>query len=267
MFASDLFDGHTAFVSGAAQGIGAEIALSLAEHGADVAVNDLDGDGAADVADSIRSLGNRALGLEGDVTNPDRVDEMVETATEELGTIDLAVNNAGTNTGGAIVDLDPDDWDKVMDVNAKGTFLVSKEIGRRLVDSGESGSILNISSIAGIRAHTEAGSYTASKAAIIKLTEQLALELAQDRIRVNCICPGLIWTEASDSVYSDDELREQRRGWVPLKSIGEPDDVATAAMYLLSPANNYVTGESLFVDGGAQCVGLNLVPGRSSHPR
>lgn len=266
MYSNDLFEGYTALVTGAGQGIGHEIAVSLARFGADVAVNDIDGQKAEETAREIENGGRNSIALQGDVSSPQDVETMVRDATETLGSIQLLVNNAGTNSGGTLAELDVDDWDRVMDINTKGTYLVSKAVASSLLETDTPGSIVNMSSIAGVRPNTDFGAYSASKAAIIKMTEQMALELATDEIRVNCICPGLIWTEASDAVYSDEQLLEQRREWTPTRRIGTPEDVANAAVFLLAPANDYVTGETVFVDGAAQCVGLNLMPGRSQHP-
>jgi NAD(P)-dependent dehydrogenase (short-subunit alcohol dehydrogenase family) len=241
------------------------MALALAEHGADVVVNDLYEDSAKDTAEEIRDLGRSATIVPGDVSDPEKALEIIETGWDDLGPIQHVVNNAGANSDDDLVDLPLEEWNKVIDINVTSTFLISRIAADKLQESGRSGSIVNISSVAGSMPQPGSGAYSTSKAAIIKLSQQMALEWARDQIRVNALCPGLIWTPATDSVYSDDELFEKRREWVPVKQIGEPEDVARAAMYLLAPDNEYTTGEALYIDGGAQCNGLNLIPGRAQH--
>lgn len=265
MYADGLFNDRVALITGAGRGIGKEIALTLANLGADIAVNDLYEDTAAETVASVRDTGQEALSVPGDVSDPDAVKVMVEAAEDTLGIVQHVVNNAGSNNDDDLVDLPYDEWRKTMSINADGTFLVSREVAGRLLDAGKSGSIANISSLAGLGPQPGAGAYSPSKASIVMLTEQMALEWAEDDIRVNAIAPGLVWTPATDSVYSDDELFEQRRDWVPMKMVGEPADVARTAVYLLSPENRYTTGETTIVDGGASKVGLSLIPGRAQH--
>lgn len=265
MFADGMFEGRVALVTGAGRGIGEAIALALADLGADVAVNDIDGDTAAETAAAVEARGRDATVVLGDVSDEDAVREMVATAESDLGLVQLVVNNAGSNNDDDLVDLPYEEWRHTMGVNLDGTFLVSREAARRLIDRGEDGSIVNLSSITGLGPQPGAGAYSPSKGAMIMLTRQMAMEWAEDDIRVNAIAPGLIWTPATDPVYSDDDLFEARRDWVPMKRIGEPQDVARAAIYLLAPENGYTTGETMIVDGGASNVGLNLIPGRAQH--
>lgn len=265
MYEENLFRDRVALVTGAGRGIGKEIALTLANLGADVAVNDLYEKTAAETVSEIRDVGREAVTVVGDVSDPDSVETMVQDAEDRLGLIQHVVNNAGSNNDDALVDLPYDEWRKTMGINADGTFLVSREVAGRLIEAGETGSIANISSIAGLGPQPGAGAYSPSKASIVMMTEQMALEWAEDGVRVNAIAPGLIWTPATDSVYSDDELFEKRKEWVPMKMVGEPKDVARTAVYLLSPENRYTTGETTIVDGGASKVGLNLIPGRAQH--
>jgi glucose 1-dehydrogenase len=122
--------------------------------------------------------------------------------------------------------------------------------------------MVNIASIAGLQPEVGAGAYSASKAAVIRMTEQMAVEWAEDGVRVNNVCPGLIWTPGTDAVYQDEDLREERRNLIPTKRIGRPEDIAKATVFLLAPDNDYITGETMVVDGGAQCVGVTTqIPG------
>lgn len=265
MYADDLFDGRVALVTGAGRGIGEEIALTLAELGADVAVNDVYEDSATETVAEIESLGRRSTAVVGDVSDPGAVETVVEEAEAELGLVRHVVNNAGANSDASLVDLPAEEWDRVMAVNARGTFLVSRAVVRRLLEADETGSIANVASVAGFGPQPGTGAYSPSKATVVNLTEQMALEWATDGVRVNAIAPGLIWTPASDVVYSDDDLLEARRDLVPTKRIGKPADVARTAVYLLAPENRYTTGETAFVDGGWSCIGLDLIPGRTAH--
>lgn len=265
MYREDLFAGRAALVTGAGRGIGAEIATTLADLGADVAVNDVDPETAAETVAAVEERGQTAVSVVGDVSDPDAVEEIVGTAERELGTVRLAVNNAGANDDDGLVDLPYEEWRKTNGINLDGTFLVGRAVARRLIDAGRSGSIVNVASITGLGPQPGAGAYSPSKAAIIRLTEQMALEWADDDVRVNAIAPGLIWTPATDNVYSDDELFERRRQWVPMRRIGEPADVARTAVYLLAPENDYTTGETAVVDAGASKVGVSEIPGRAQH--
>jgi NAD(P)-dependent dehydrogenase (short-subunit alcohol dehydrogenase family) len=265
MYADDLFEGEVALVTGAGRGIGKDISLKLAELGADVAVNDLYEETASETVAEIRDLGQDAVAVAGDVSDPDDVEAMVATAEDELGLVRRVVNNAGSNNDDDLVDLAYEEWQKTMAINADGTFLVSREVAGRLIDEGESGAIANISSIAGLGPQPGAGAYSPSKAAVVMLSEQMALEWAEEEVRVNAIAPGLIWTPATDNVYSDDELLAKRKEWTPSKQIGEPADVTRTAIYLLAPENRYTSGETAVVDAAASKVGLSMIPGRSQH--
>lgn len=265
MYREDLFAEHAALVTGAGRGIGAEIARTLADLGADVAVNDIDPETAAGTVADVEERGQSAVRIVGDVSDPDAVEAMVDTAESEFGTVSLAVNNAGANDDDGLVDLPYEEWRKTTSINVDGTFLVGREVARRLIDTNLSGSIVNIASITGLGPQPGAGAYSPSKATIIRLTEQMALEWAEYDVRVNAIAPGLIWTPATDNVYSDDELFERRRQWVPMGRIGESEDVARTAVYLLAPENDYTTGETAVVDAGASKVGVSEIPGRAQH--
>ncbi|TKR25049.1 SDR family oxidoreductase [Natronomonas salsuginis] len=264
MYKSGLFDGKTAFVTGAGQGIGQEIATTLAELGADVAVNDIYEERAEETVQLVQEEGSEAIKLLGDVSQEAEVEQMISKVEEELGTPQLVVNNAGANSASPLTELSVDEWDKVMAVNTTSTFLVSRTVAKSLAENDEEGSIVNLSSVAGLVPQPGAGAYTPSKASIIKLTQQMAIEWAEFGIRVNAVCPGMIWTPATDNLYTDDDLLNKRRSLVPIGEIGEPSDVAESVVYLLSPTNGYTTGEILSVDGGLQCAPPE-VPGKAEH--
>jgi NAD(P)-dependent dehydrogenase (short-subunit alcohol dehydrogenase family) len=238
MFANDLFEGRVVLVTGAGRGIGRAIALYLAEHGADVVVNDVDEANAAETAAEIEDRGQRAVAVLADVGDPDEVEAMVATAADELGTVQHVVNNAATKTYDDFVDLPVEDWERVLRVNLTGPMLVSRTVVRELIDADLDGSIVHLSSLAAMRPQPGSGSYGPSKGALLSVTGQMALEWADEDVRVNAICPGLIWTEASDPVYSDDEIRAARQELVPANRIGQPEDIARTAAYLLAPQND-----------------------------
>lgn len=263
MFARDLLEGRTVLVTGAGRGIGEEIALTVAELGADVGVNDIDEEAAKATVDAVEERGQNAIAVPGDVSETGLVSQLVDEVETELGVVRHVVNNAAKTSGAPLQELPMREWRRVMRINVDATLEFSRTVAQRLIEKNKDGSIVNISSIAGVRPLPGNGAYTSSKAAIIKLTEQMALEWGEHDIRVNAVCPGLIWTPATDSLYADEEVLEKREQWVPLKRIGTPEDIARGTVFLLAPENTYTTGEALFVDGGAQTVGLNLAPGQA----
>lgn len=261
MYASDLFEGRVTLVTGAGRGIGRAIALRIAELGGDVVVNDIREDGAADTVSTIEEMGRQAVAVPADVGDPDEVEAMVATATDELGTIQHVVNNAATKNYDDFVDLSVEAWDEVLRVNLTGPMLVARTVARQLLEDELPGSVVNISSLASFRPQPGAGAYGPSKMGLLSVTDQMALEWAMAGIRVNAVCPGLIWTEASDPVYSDDELREARLEYVPVDRIGQPEDVADTVVYLLAPGNDYLTGERVILDGGLHLIGNDRLAG------
>jgi NAD(P)-dependent dehydrogenase (short-subunit alcohol dehydrogenase family) len=264
MYSSELFAGRVALVTGAGRGIGRSIALRLAEFGADVVVNDIAPAAAESTARTIeRETESRARATPADVSAPDEVTAMFDEAESTLGTVQHLVNNAGTKQYGALVDIEMSEWERILRVNLTGPLIVGAEFARRLLGTGQAGSIVNVASIAALRPQPGSGAYTPSKTALVSLTAQMAMEWGPEGIRVNSICPGMIWTEAGDKVYSDDEQRRQRESFVPLGEIGTPDQVATAVPYLLAPENGYLNGESIVLDGGLQHIGIDRLSGRT----
>jgi len=232
-----------AVVTGAGNGIGAVIARHLVKEGYRVGVWDVDEAAAAAVA---AELGSAAVAATVDVAD----EASVEAGFAALpGPPALVVNNAGRVRFGPLLTLAADDWREVLDVNLTGTFLVSRAAARRMAEAG-GGAIVSISSVNGIAAAPNAGAYTSTKAAIIMLTEQMALEFAPSGVRVNCVAPGLILAGMSDPIYADAEIRELRQSKVPLGSLGTADDVAAAVLFLASDKAGYITGQTIAVDGG-----------------
>jgi NAD(P)-dependent dehydrogenase (short-subunit alcohol dehydrogenase family) len=274
-------DGRVALVTGAAgrRGLGRAIALRLAEEGADVVVNDIaatgtfarpaagpDWAGLPDVVGEIAALGRRAVGIAADVADSRQVESMVEQSLDHFGHIDILVNNAGAPAGRdrvPVVELDEDSWDLVQRVNVKGTFLCCRAVAREMIQRGQGGRIINLSSVAGKRGVAHYGAYCASKFAVRGLTQVLALELAPHMITVNAICPGWVETERVDDIsaalagegVSRDAYRRQMVARVtretPLGRIAEVEDVAQLAAYLSSDQASYLTGLSINVAGGS----------------
>ncbi|MBO9539237.1 3-oxoacyl-ACP reductase FabG [bacterium] len=239
--------GHTALVTGASHGIGRAIALAFAEEGADVAVNYAhDHEAAEAVVSEIASLGRRAIALQADVSDPDEVRRMVERAEAALGPIDRLVNNAGIVMRASLFDITPEMWDRVMDVNAKGVFLVSQAVARGMM-ARQGGVIVNISSMRGVEGAESSMHYAASKAAVISLTKCFARELAP-KVRVNAIAPGYVDTRIQADLSP--EKRHAIEQGTPLKRFGQLEDIARTAVYFASDDSAYVTGQTLLVDGG-----------------
>ena len=271
-------NGKIALVTGAAGefGLGRAIAVRLAKEGADVVVNDVvekpynldesEWRGLQDVVSEIKSLGRRSFGLVVDITNSDQVSAMVEKIVSKFGRIDILVNNAGSKPGKdrvLAVDLEEKEWDRVIKVNAKGTFLSSQAVARHFIERNIHGKIINISSVVGKEAMPRYAAYSASKFAIIGLTQALALELAPYQINVNAVCPSLVDTERvtelvnalteNNEQFKDkyEELIQNRSGLVPLGRLATRTDVANTVSFLASEQSNFLTGLSIPVTGGS----------------
>jgi 3-oxoacyl-[acyl-carrier protein] reductase len=240
--------GAVALVTGAGRGIGRAIALELASAGADVAVNDFADESACTaVVAEIEGLGRKGLVVMGDVSDAEQVDALVERAESELGPLTVVVNNAGITRDNVVMLMDPADFDSVVATHLRGTFLVSKAAARRMFRR-RAGCIINLSSVVGRRGNAGQANYAAAKAGIIGLTKSLAKELGARGVRVNAIAPGYIDTPMTQAL--PDETRQLIVDNTPLRSIGTVDDVASAVVYLASPAARFVTGVTLPVDGG-----------------
>ena len=251
-------EGKVALVTGAGQGIGRAIALRLAREGADVAVNDVAPTNLSQVARQVESLGRRSMELLADVSNSEQVADMFERLLKHLGRLDILVNNAGIGTVRPILEFSEVDWDREFDINVKGVFLCSTAAARHMIDQG-GGKIINAASVAGIRASPYIVPYSASKAAVILLTQGLALELAPHAINVNAYAPGVIDTPMTDNTNRAlalhrrlpvEDIIQQRLSRIPLGRLGTPDDIAELVAFLASEASDYITGQCIPIGGG-----------------
>lgn len=251
-----MFDlsGKVALVTGGGRGIGRAIALKLAEAGADVAVNYLsDSEQAEAVASEIRRLGRRALTVRADVSVRERVLEMVESVVRDLGRIDVLVNNAGVLSFEPFLELREKTWDRVIDVNLKGQFLVAQAVALHMVKRPGGGRIINLASIASGQVgvgYPNIAHYAASKGGVIAMTEVMALELSPLGINVNAIAPGLIASDMTKGVTDNEEATRLLTTRIPKGRIGRPEDVAALAVFLASDEADYCTGGAFYVDGG-----------------
>jgi NAD(P)-dependent dehydrogenase (short-subunit alcohol dehydrogenase family) len=269
--------GKVVLVTGAGGelGIGRAIATRLASEGADIIANDVTDNpysdhetkwrGISSLVEEIETLGRQAVAEVADVSNYGQVQEMVNRGVERFGHIDILVNNAGSRPGKdrvLVVDLEEEAWDTVQRVNAKGTFICSQVIARQMIKQGTGGKIINISSGAGKRGRAKFAAYCASKFAVIGFTEALSQELAQYKINVNAICPGLVDTERAgyiaraltpkgeSSVEFHAQMIQERGDAIPLGRVADGPDVANTAAFLASSESDYLTGLSIPVAGG-----------------
>ena len=250
IFLPGILKERVAIVTGGGTGIGRAIALELAELGADVVVASRDPQHLEPTADEIRALGCRALAIPTDIRIPAQVEALAEQTVAHLGKIDIHVNNAGGQYPGPAEELSVEGWRSVIDLNLNGTFYCSQAIARHMMRTG-GGAIVNIVANFGRRAAPGLAHSAAARAAVINLTQTLALEWAKYSIRVNAVAPGVVMTEGalSEMLISPDAIESIERA-IPLKRLGTPEDIAHLVIFLVSDAAAYITGETIAADGG-----------------
>jgi 3-oxoacyl-[acyl-carrier protein] reductase len=243
-----MLEGKVALVTGASRGIGRAIAISLAQAGANVAVNYAGNESAAaDVVAHIESLGRKAIKIRANVGRSDEVDAMVKLTLETFGQLDILVNNAGITRDNLIMRMKDDEFDEVISTNLKGVFNCVRSVTRTMMKQ-RSGRIINISSVVGSLGNPGQANYVAAKAGVIGLTKSAARELASRGITVNAIAPGFITTDMTDKLT--DEMKAQLLLQIPLARFGQPDDIARTVLFLASDEASYMTGQTLHIDGG-----------------
>ena len=244
-----VLQGKVAIVTGGTRGIGFGLATSLARAGADLTVVSRNREQAQQPLEALRSLGGRVLYVEADVTKANDLQRMVEETIKEYGKIDILVNNAGTTMTKPVLETTEEDWDRVIDTNLKSVFFACREVGKIMV-SQKQGKIINIASISAKSASPLIAPYCASKAGVVQLTKALALEWARYHINVNAIGPGYVKTDMNKDILENEKLYQSIINRIPFRSLAKEDDLAGALIYLASEASNYVTGHTIFVDGG-----------------
>ena len=239
--------GKTALVTGAAQGIGRDIALALAADGADVAICDVNLEAAQKTAAEIEAKGRKGLAVKANVASSDDVNAMVEQTVQKFGRIDILVNNAGITRDGLILRMKDEDWDLVLSINLKGAFLCTKAALKHMTKQ-RSGTIINIASIVGAMGNAGQVNYVASKAGLIGMTKTIAREYANRNITANAVAPGFIDTAMTQAL--SENVRQELAKQIPLGRLGSSEDVANAVRFLASPSAAYITGQVIHVNGG-----------------
>ncbi len=243
-------DGQTAVVTGGSKGLGKAMAEAFAEAGANVVVCSRHGDEAAGVAAALaQAAGRPALGVEADVTDPAAVERLVQAALARFGRIDVWVNSAGINIRHPIEAFPPEEFDRILDVNLRGTWLCCRAVGPVLTRQG-SGSVINVASVLGVIGLPERSAYCASKAGVVGLTRVLALEWAPRGVRCNALCPGPFLTEINAALMADPAKARAVVGQTAFRRWAELHEIQGPALFLASPASSYMTGAVLLVDGG-----------------
>lgn len=264
-----LLESKRILVTGAGRGIGRAIALQLAREGARLVLADIDGGSAKNVAAEAVALGQSALAITVDITSRPQVRQMVEFAVQSIGGLDVAFNNAGVGNNAAFLDITEEQWDRHFQVNAKGTFICAQEEARQMVKQGQGGKIVNTASIAGRQASAYHAHYSASKSAVIGLTQAAAKALARYGITVNAMSPGIVDThmwrntaqerasilqEETGKPWDAEAFNQSIIQGIALGRIGQPEDVAKLAVFLASPYSDYITGQTINVCGGYQMI-------------
>ncbi len=239
----------TAIVTGARRGIGKAIALKLAKEGAKVAVTDISKEDCQKVVEEIENLGGQGLALELDVTKEDEIEKVIQETKEKFGRIDVLVNNAGIFIQKNLEDMETSEINKLLDINLRGAIQCIKHVLPEMKNQ-KYGKIVNIASIAGIVGFNLSSTYCASKGALVNLTRELALDLGPYNINVNAVAPGVIETEMTEGMLSDEKTKEGLLSNIPYGRVGRPEDIASAVSFLADDESEYVTGQILAVDGG-----------------
>jgi 3-oxoacyl-[acyl-carrier protein] reductase len=243
-------EGKVALVTGSSRGVGKAVALGFAASGADVVINYTSNQNAADnVVTEVQSMGRSAVAVKADVAVKTDVERLVNTASEKFGKLDILVNNAGFTRPAMMVKMSEDQWDQVVDIHLKGAFMCSQAAGR-LMKEQNSGKIINVTSVAGIVGTVGQINYSAAKGGIISMTKSIAREMARYNVCANVISLGIVATDMTEKIRTDEKLKEIYMNRILLKRFAEPDDISPAFVFFASDESNYITGQLLCVDGG-----------------
>ena len=244
--------GRAAFVTGASYGIGAATALALARDGFDVAISATRVQNLSEISRKLEATGRRVVPVALDLCSQASIEQAMAEVVKALGRVDVLVNNAGVNLRQTALDVTPEQWHAVMQVNATGTFFITQQMGRHLVGGGRPGCIVSIASTHGVIGASERSTYGISKAAVLQMTRMLAIEWAQHGIRVNAIAPGRVDTPSPSraATTADPKYMKAMLDRIPLHRLATAEDVAEAVAYLASPRAAIITGQTLFLDGG-----------------
>lgn len=241
-------DGKVAIVTGGNRGLGGAMAYGLAQAGADIVIVQRSSD-ETEVASKIRELGRRCVTLSYDIAEMKNIQKLVAEVKEEFGQIDILVNNAGVQRRSSSTDFPEEDWDHVMQVNAKSVFFLCQAVGREMLDQGK-GKIINVASLLSFQGGLTVPAYAASKGAVAQFTKSLSNEWASSGVNVNAIAPGYMATEMNTALLEDETRNEQILQRIPAKRWGRPEDMVGAVIFLASESSDYVNGEIITVDGG-----------------
>lgn len=242
-------EGKVAIVTGSGRGLGKAMALALAEAGAHIVVAARTVEQIEKTASEVREMGCKAIAIPTDVTDSNLVQKMVDKAISEFGKIDILVNNAGITIDKWVLDLTEEEWCKVIATNLTGVFLCSKAAGKHMIEQ-KKGKIINIASVQGVSSMPTLAVYCASKGGVIQLTKVMALEWARYNINVNAIGPSYFETPMTAQVLANEKIRESILKGTPLKRFGQPKELGPLVVYLASEASDYITGQTIFIDGG-----------------
>ncbi|UCG64427.1 MAG: 3-oxoacyl-ACP reductase FabG [Deltaproteobacteria bacterium] len=239
-----------ALVTGSSRGVGRAIALAYAREGASVVVNYSSNQAAGEeVVSAIREMGSKAILLKADVANPADAEALVQKGIQEFGDLDILVNNAGFSRPAMLLKMSEDEWDQVLDIHLKGAFLCTQFAARHMKEQSK-GKIINVTSVAGIVGTVGQINYSAAKGGLLSFTKSAARELARYHICVNVICLGIVATDMTEKIRTDEKLKEIYMNRILLKRFAEPDDISPAFVFLGSDDASYITGQLLCVDGG-----------------
>ncbi len=239
-----------ALITGSSRGVGRAVALAFAKEGAKVVVNYSSSEKAAmEVVEKIKEMGSDAIAVKADVAKKSDVEALVNAGIEKFGRIDILVNNAGFTRPALLINMTEEQWDAVVDIHMKGTFLCSQAVAKHMIEQN-SGKIINVSSVAGVVGTVGQVNYSAAKGGIISMTKSIARELARYNICCNVVSLGIVETEMTEKIRTDEKLREIYLNRILLKRFARPDDITPAFVFLASDESNYITGQLFCVDGG-----------------